>query len=58
MLYRVLKTYRQVNGASMSYPEAVRRIVDGGGWTELFGRGLQVTYGAMCSYFIDVVMPA
>ena len=38
---RVVKVYRQTNTETISYPEAVKRIVAEDGYAGLFGRGLQ-----------------
>ena len=38
---RVVKVYKQANTETISYPEAVKRVVKEDGWGGLFGRGLQ-----------------
>ena len=37
---RVVKVYKQANTESISYPEAVRRVIKEDGLAGLFGRGL------------------
>lgn len=38
---RVVKVYKQANTETISYPEAVKRVVKEDGWGGLFGRGLK-----------------
>jgi hypothetical protein len=38
---RVIKVYKQANTESISYPEALRRVIKEDGLAGLFGRGLQ-----------------
>jgi hypothetical protein len=38
---RVIKVYKQANTETISYPEALRRVIKEDGVAGLFGRGLQ-----------------
>lgn len=55
--FKVVKVYKQANTESISYPEAVQRIIHEGGIYGLFGRGLKsrIMASAMQSVLFTVL---